>query len=112
MTRRGILVFLALGVAACQSSPQSFAPPVQRQPLPPFRAYRHAYIVNMADADASSHFVRDITGISEGTWRWAAQKPAVKVHVNVNQGLRYVIDFGLPEVTLKQTGPVTVRFAV
>jgi hypothetical protein len=32
--------------------------------------------------------------------------------MRANDGVRYVVDFALPEVTFKETGPVTVRFYV
>lgn len=99
-------------LSACQNLPGPYAPPPQRQPLPKFRPYRYSRIVDMADGDAPSFFVRDITGIWGGTWRWAGQRPAVKVHVRSNQNLKYKIDFGIAEITLKETGPVTVTFTV
>jgi len=98
--------------SSCQNMPESYAPPVQRQPFEDSRPHRMSRIVNVADADAASHFVRDIAPGEPAPWKWTNQNPAVKVTPRTNQGLRYIIDFTLPEVTFKTTGPVTVTFSV
>jgi hypothetical protein len=69
-------------------------------------------MVDMADADSISHIVADISPGAPAEWRWTFQKPTVKVVASTNQGLRYTIDFSLPEVTFKETGPVTMTFLV
>jgi hypothetical protein len=93
--------------------PEPYAPPVQRSPLEEFRPYRAARIVNMADPDAESYFVRDITGgLEGGAWRWVGKRPTVRVRPRANEGVHYSIDFTLPEVTFKDTGPVTISFLI
>lgn len=66
----------------------------------------------MSDPDAELYFVKDIPGGIEGAWRWTAKRPTIKLRPKSNQGLKYVIEFAIPEVTLKQTGPVTLTFFV
>jgi hypothetical protein len=92
--------------------PEPYAPPVQRQPMETFRPYRIKRVINMSDPDAPAHFVQDIPGGLEGSWRWTLQKPTVKVRVRSNDDVKFVIDFTLPDVTMKDTGPVTVTFSV
>ena len=92
--------------------PEPYAPPVQRQPFEDARPHHMSRIVDMTDEDAESHIVADILPGGPAAWKWAHQKPTVKVQVRSNQGLRYVIDFSLPDVTFKETGPVTVSFLV
>jgi hypothetical protein len=105
-------VTLALGLAGCQTMPESFAPPIQRRPLEEFRPYRATRVVNMIDSDAPSHFVTDITPALAGNWRWALKRPTVWLRPRSNQNVRYSIDFTLPGITFKDTGPVTMSFYV
>lgn len=69
-------------------------------------------MVNMEDPGADRRFVQDIAGQGEGGWRWTGQRPTVKVRPESNEGLKLSIDFLLPEVTMKGTGPVTLSFYV
>jgi hypothetical protein len=66
----------------------------------------------MDDPDADRRFVRDIRPRTDVSWRWTGQRPAVKMRVRAINNLRYTIDFTLPEVTFKDTGPVTIAFTV
>jgi hypothetical protein len=67
----------------------------------------------MADADAETHFVRDIPGsLESNTWRWTGKRPTIRLFPSSNRGLTYVIDFAITGTTLKQTGPVTLSFFV
>ena len=92
--------------------PEPYAPPVQRQPFEDARPHRISRMVIMADSDAAAHFVQDIAVGEPAPWKWTNQKPTVKVVPRTNLQLRYVIDFSLPEVTFKVTGPVTLSFLV
>jgi hypothetical protein len=108
-------LFIAAGavlLSACQQMPEPYAPPVQRQPFEDSRPHKATRMVNMIDGDAASHFVQDFAPGTPAPWRWTNQKPTVKVAMRTNQNLRYVIDFSLPEVTFKTTGPVTMTFLV
>ena len=97
---------------ACQNVPGPYAPPVQRQPLEDFRAYRMSAIVDMSSEDATIHFVQDITSIKTTSWRWTEKRPTVRVRIGTAENLRYTIDFAIAEATLRTTGPVTVSFLV
>src|SRR5690349_2628347 len=110
--RTWAIIGAALALSACQNMPEPYAPPAQRQALSDFRPYHFSDIVDMGDADAPRYFVRDITGVSDGTWRWTNQKPAVKVRATSNQDVKYLIDFGITDATFSRTGPVTVTFLV
>jgi hypothetical protein len=103
---------VTLTSSACQNMPGPFAPPVQRQPLQDFRPYRASAIVDMADEQATQHFVQDITGLDAGTWRWTGKRPTVRVRLRSADNLRYTIDFAVVEATLRYTGPVTISFLV
>ena len=110
--RLGLMCAVVLTSSACQNMPGPFAPPVQRRPLDDFRPYRMSAIVNMADDDAKTHFVQDITSIQTSMWRWTGKRPTVRVRMRSAENLRYTIDFAVVETTLLATGPVTVSFLV
>jgi hypothetical protein len=96
--------------SGCRSVPE-FPPPQQR---PAFEGYKPhaARVIEMGDPGAQGHFVRDISEEPDGSWRWALQRPAVRVKVRGDQKLKYTIDFTLPDITFKDTGPVTIGFFV
>lgn len=98
-------------LCGCGNLPEAYAPPAQR---PFFEAPPEAArILNMADVDAESHFVRDIDATLEGdTWRWTGKRPAIRLRPGSNQKLVYSIDFAIAGSTLEQTGPVTLSFFV
>jgi hypothetical protein len=102
----------AVVLSSCQNMPEPYAPPVQRQPFEDAKPHRMSRMVIMADSDAAAHFVQDIAAGDPAPWKWTNQKPTVKVVPRTNLQLRYVIDFSLPEVTFKVTGPVTLSFLV
>jgi hypothetical protein len=109
---RLLIAGFAVLVSSCQNMPEPYAPPVQRQPFEEGRPHRIERIVSTTDGDWLAHVVQDISPGEPSPWRWTGQKPTVKVMVRVNQGLRYVIDFVVPEATFKATGPVTITFLV
>jgi hypothetical protein len=106
------IALVAILLSSCQNMPEPYAPPVQRQPFEDARPHRITRMVEMGDADSPAHIVADISPGEPSPWRWTYQKPTVKVVARTNQGLRYVIDFSLPDVTFKTTGPVTMTFLV
>jgi hypothetical protein len=66
----------------------------------------------MSDPDAELYLVRDIPGAVEGAWRWTGKRPTIKLRPKTKEQLKYTIDFAIPEVTFKETGPVTLTFFV
>jgi hypothetical protein len=69
-------------------------------------------VMNTTDGDWMSHVVQDIPQGEPGPWKWTGPKPTIKVVCRTNQGLRYIIDFVIADVTFKVTGPVTLTFLV
>lgn len=112
MNGRALILCLAIGLGACQNMPEPYAPPEQRQPLKELRPYRIDRVFNMSDGDAPPHFVQDISPALADSWRWTGKHPAIHVLMRANDGVRYAIDFTLPQVTFRETGPVTLSFDV
>jgi hypothetical protein len=109
--RSGLLGAMCGFLCSCGNLPEPYAPLTQR----PFFAAppEAARILNMADADAESHFVQDISTELEGnTWRWTGKRPTIRLHLNSNQKLEYSIDFTIADSTFQQTGPVTLSLFV
>ena len=98
-------------LCGCGNLPEPYAPPTQR---PFFEASPEAaHIINMADADAESHFVQDISRELDGdTWRWTGKRPTIRMRAGSNQKLVYSIDFTIAGATFEHTGPVTVSLFV
>ena len=109
--RLGLLAAMCGLLCGCSNLPEPYAPPAQR---PTFEASTEPVrILNMADVDAESSFVKDIDANLQGsTWRWTGKRPTIRLHPNTNQNLVYSIDFAIAGTTLQQTGPVTVSFFV
>jgi hypothetical protein len=106
-------VLLAALQAACVSQPDTYAPPAQRKPLnvedpSPLKAF-----VNMSDADAKLHFVKDISDSLEGgVWRWTKKSPTLMLTVPNTSGWKFAADLTIHELTFKDTGPVTITITV
>jgi hypothetical protein len=109
--RTPFFLFLPILLAGCSSAPDTYAPPVQRQPLhvPPANAL--GYFASMSDPLASSYIVKDVSGATEGDgWRWAYRRPEFRFFVPVTEGLKFTMDFSIPERMFREIGPVTISF--
>ncbi len=101
-----------LSIAGCARSPGSYPPPAQSAPPPPLEGSALLSFIEMNAAEAPAYIVRDISAAVEGgLWRWARQRPAIRVAVPGMDRFRFVMDFALPDATAKG-GPVTITFAV
>ncbi len=98
-------------LCGCGNLPEPYAPPPQR---PVFEApIGVVRVLNMADADAETLFVQDISlSLEANTWRWTGKRPTVRMFPGTTQKLSYMVDFAIPGATFTQTGPVTVSFFV
>lgn len=110
MSRAAVVIF-AVVLCGCREPALEYAPPAQS---PNFEGYKLApvRVLNMDDPDVGFHLVRDISPALFSSWRWTGQRPAVRLRVRDNENLKYFIDFALPLVTFKDTGPVTITFLV
>jgi hypothetical protein len=104
---------LALTTTACVGIQDTYAPPDQRKPLSvedpsPLKAF-----IKMNEPSASSHFVRDISqDLQSGTWRWTQQRPTLIFMLRSTKGQKFSSDFTIADLTLQQTGPVTITITI
>ncbi len=104
---------LCLLTTACVSQPEIYAPPEQRKPLDQEILVRTAPVLDMGDPSSERAFVTDIArGAQSSPWRWTNQRPTIKLMLKSTLNLHYHIEFTLPDVTFKETGPVNVTFFV
>jgi len=103
-------VSLCFAIAACDRAPW-YAVPEQSPSFDDFPSHA-ARAVEMADPDVDPLFVRDILPKGDAPWRWAGQRPALNIRVRSDENLNYTVDFTLPEITFKDTGPVDIAFTV
>lgn len=107
------LLALALVLTGCVAIPDSYAPPIQRKPLDVGDSERLRSFIHMNDPAAPLHFVRDVTSdVQGGGWRWTLQHPTLHFVVRKRPGLKLRVDYSVAEITLRDTGPVTLRFFV
>jgi hypothetical protein len=103
-------LFLLIG---CSRSKDSSAPPsqqeiVRRKPAAPTKA-----VVEMGDPAAMDYIVRDVSDSLEGgRWRWTFDHPELQFALKNTAKLKLEADFSVADATLKDTGPVTVKFSV
>jgi hypothetical protein len=99
---------LLLLLAGCSSAPDRYPPPAQReQAAEEAGTIRH--FVAMNDPNAPAYFIRDISpGLEANSWRWTFRRPELRFFIETSQNLKFVMDLAVPELTFKQTGPVTL----
>ena len=100
-------------LAGCSSLPDAYAPPIQRKPLTGAEPNSIGPFVNLGEASADAYVVRDITGYVEGSgWRWTGKRPELRFFLDTIEHLKFKADFSVADVTLKETGPVTISIFV
>jgi hypothetical protein len=83
-------------------------------PMPPQRAASEGRdpgelgnFIRMGDPFADEYIVRDVTS-EKAPWRWTFARPELKLRVQDAANLRFVMEFTVPQVTFRDTGPITV----
>lgn len=102
--------FFMLTLGACDRAP--WLPLPAQSPSFEGSPIHAARVVDLSNPDADRFILRDIAARGDTSWRWSQQRPAVKIRVRANENLKYTIDFALPAITFKYTGPVTIAFTV
>jgi hypothetical protein len=66
----------------------------------------------MSDPAADTFIVQGFRAKSEGSWRWALDRPVLQFKLPETGPLQFSMDFTLPEATFRETGPVTLAISV
>ena len=102
-------IFLVV-LCGCDRAPDypvpAQSPAVENVALPGAR------VVEMEEPGLMLRVVRDISPDLTSNWRWGFQRPALRLRVRETENLKFVIDYAVPEITFKDTGPVTIAFSV
>jgi hypothetical protein len=107
---RPLPVIAALSLAGCALGPETYPLPAQRPQG--FQAWElEPPFVEMKASNAAEYVVRDISPTPEGA-TWTFDHPELRFLLNSTSGLRFVADFGVPPVTMEQTGPVTISVRI
>jgi hypothetical protein len=109
MMRRLFLLAAALAAAGCLKQPDVFAPPEQRNPYVLDQNRPRLHYVPMSAPEAPDHLLTDILPeLHDGLWRWTLQRPALEVRVPTTHGMKFRAQLAVPEITMNQTGPVSI----
>ncbi|HEY3740169.1 MAG TPA: hypothetical protein VGL53_10005 [Bryobacteraceae bacterium] len=107
-----LLIPIAL-LTGCITQPQTYAPPVQREPVLDGQAPKPPkHILQMSDRETDAYIVQDIPRGSADPWRWTGKRPTVRMFVGDPNGLKLTADYSIAEATFKDTGPVKLTFYV
>jgi len=107
------LLLAGLFLTGCAGLPEAFPPPIQRNSPSGPEINPVGHFVSMNGPAADAHIVRDIAaGLEAGAWRWTGQRPELRFRLSSVKGLRFVMDFALPDVTFAQRGPVAISFFI
>lgn len=101
---------LALAGLGCSKS-EDWAPPQKAGGAP--EPAPIGDFVKMPDANAKAYFVRDvIPDLQASAWRWVNKRPELQFRLASTENRKFAMDFALPEVTFKDTGPITITYYV
>jgi len=109
--RRWLL--LAALLSACTPLPESYPVPEQRNlkdgPEPePLGAF-----VSFSDARSPDYVVGGfVPAAPDQLWRWASERPTVRLRVSQKTGLRLRANFAFPDESHKPLLPITVKYFV
>ncbi|MEO7144197.1 MAG: hypothetical protein ABI165_11935 [Bryobacteraceae bacterium] len=110
---RQVALLLCLLLSACQNWPDSYPPPAQSPRVDPPPITAEPSIIDLGAPDTDSHIVRDVwVGRSQSPWRWTEKRPLLKLQLHGTVGLKFIVDYSVPEATFKDTGPVHIAFFV
>lgn len=105
------LVVALLAMGGCRQT-DYHAPPVQRHAMagPDYTKLKH--FIAMSDPVAMNHVLGGVRPEPQGGggWRWTLDRPRFKFVLPTTKALTFTAEFTLPEVTFKETGPITVTY--
>jgi hypothetical protein len=106
-----LLVLSALG--GCQRQPELYRPPIQRRPYEIVEPKSLGHYATMNAPNALDHVVSGVLPeLHDGRWRWTLQEPVLQFRVPRTNGLKFQMEYTVPQVTFKETGPVKIEIVI
>lgn len=102
-----LVIVICLLTASCGWRPGSYPPPAQQSLDLGGDPGGVGSFIKMEDPAADYHVVRDFMPV-HGPLRWAFVHPELRFRVKDTRNLKFAMEFAIPEVTFRVTGPVTV----
>jgi hypothetical protein len=106
------VISVSLLFGACNRLAESFPPPPQREALFVPRAGALGHFLTMSDPNAGAYLVKDVADRGPGTWRWVYSHPVLRFALPGVTRVNFVMDFAIPERTMRETGPVTITIRI
>jgi len=107
------LAAVLLSLAACTPLPESYPVPEQRRHADGPEPEPLGAMVTFSDERAPDYVLGGfLPAAPNEMWRWAADKPTVRVRTAVKDNLRLRVHFTLPDESHKPLLPITVRYFV
>lgn len=103
---------LLVVAAGCGSRQEWFPVPAQRPSLGEGVAGSLGHFVYMSQGDADAYIAGGMRAQSEGSWRWAHENPILRFYLPEVGRIRFRMEFSFPDDRFRETGPVTLTFAV
>lgn len=102
-----------LWMSGCTNAPDSYPPPIQWTPPTGQDQTGPGSFADMGDAGAGLYIVRGVSPKAEDAgWRWTYEHPELEFGLSTTENLKFVMDYAIPDVTFKQTGPATISLLV
>jgi len=100
-------------LCSCRRLPEEYPPPEQHPPSQESKSFPvDLMFIDMADPNASMHFVKDFPLSPHDGWVFAGPAPTIKVLALATQNVKFRAELTLWDVAFKQTGPVELQFRV
>lgn len=113
MNSKPALLICALLLAGCERRADIYRPPIQRSPYEVTEPQTAGHYVTMSAANAQDHIVSGILPeLHDHRWRWTLQEPVLRFRVPRTNGLKFHMDFTVPELTFRETGPVKIEIFI
>jgi hypothetical protein len=86
---------------------------MQRKPLTGSEPSEIGHFIDLKDAGADAYIVRDVSeAVEGGSWRWTGKRPELRFYLDSIDKLTFKAEFAIAEVTIKDTGPVTISVLI
>lgn len=113
MNSKRALLILACVLAGCERRAEIYRPPIQRSPYEVTESKTIGHYVTMSADNALDYIVSGVLPELHGNqWRWTLQEPVLRFQVPRTNGLKFHMDYTVPELTFRETGPVKIEIFI